>query len=299
MSYTLNTNHEEWEIVGIGNSYEIISIGQRDFSIIPISADCDERHIWHVVYREKGKYAFTYSVELKDDGTDPNDNVRIVPKFKLSEGMDVSTIEIQPNGSYKLLSVKAIKVNKDCFNVSYYDLEMKCDYETLFDQYGYCMVEGSENWRIVPKQKVQEYPDLNPNEWKWHNVDENRPVINIENLHDGTYKAWLSLHVFYHVNAEGNSTISGQPIIRRKKEVKQEYSDTNANEELDSVFGKLDREYNAPSKERSPALSLLLSTLANLTDTVLKVEAQAFAEYVKTTKGTDIQTDYYNFRRLK
>lgn len=66
--------------------------------------------------------------------------------------------------------------------------------------------------------------------------------------------------------------------------------------ELDEVLGKCeDRPYN---KLESSLKEDLQRVHEALKDSLLRVESQAFAIFVKENKGTDIATDYYNFRKL-
>jgi len=67
---------------------------------------------------------------------------------------------------------------------------------------------------------------------------------------------------------------------------------SDVNEYLDKTLGT----YNGkPNKNNT--LDLLLETRKDLENTLLKVESQAFAVFVKENKGTDIATDYYNFKK--
>ena len=72
----------------------------------------------------------------------------------------------------------------------------------------------------------------------------------------------------------------------------------STNEELDKVLGELKNDY--PKEQVTPEDSLEQSLgriHRDLKGTLLRVEAQAFAVWVKRQKGTDIAEDYYQFRK--
>lgn len=95
----------------------------------------------------------------------------------------------------------------------------------------------------------------------------------------------------------GNS-LAGAYYLREKTE---EELSKEANEYLDETLGT----FNSKPNEDKPCDNLESSLKEDLQrvhealkDSLLRVESQAFAIFVKENKGTDIATDYYNFRKL-
>lgn len=89
----------------------------------------------------------------------------------------------------------------------------------------------------------------------------------------------------------------GNYIFREKT---QEELSKEANEYLDETLGTI----NSKPSEDNPCNQLgdslkkdLQRVHEALKDSLLKVEAQAFALFVKENKGTNIAEDYYNFRK--
>ncbi len=88
------------------------------------------------------------------------------------------------------------------------------------------------------------------------------------------------------------------PTLGSVNNVSIRNKELSTNEELDEVLGELKNDYPKEQVTPEDTLEQSLSRIhRDLKDTLLRVEAQAFAVWVKKRKGTDIAEDYYQFRK--